>query len=183
MVCHRPARSCRDRSLFCTWAAGAGFPFVSPRYKLLDVTRIAPVIDLPRVPTQPRSLDKPPQMDRLVKFLSRSSAERLLDFCGAQQLASPTRCRGVRRSDWRDENRGPKYSCRRGASSDAGPLLNLLALWQVRRLRGRAASAWRQKRISKGKVASEWFQLAISLATLAMLAMESYFHLRYAHHL
>jgi len=64
-----------------------------------------------------------------------------------------------------------------------GALLNLLALWQVRRLRGRAASAWRQKRISKGKVASEWFQLAISLATLAMLAMESYFHLRYAHHL
>ena len=64
-----------------------------------------------------------------------------------------------------------------------GALFNLLALWQVRRLRGRAASAWRQKRISKGKVASEWFQLAISIATLALLAMESYFHLRYAHHL
>jgi hypothetical protein len=65
----------------------------------------------------------------------------------------------------------------------AGALFNLLTLWRVRRLRGRAASAWRQKRISKGKVASEWFQLAMSIATLAMLAMESYFHLRYAHHL
>jgi len=64
-----------------------------------------------------------------------------------------------------------------------GAVFNLLALWQVRRLRGRAASAWRQKRMSKGKVASEWFQLAISIATLAVLATESYFHLRYAHHL
>jgi hypothetical protein len=64
-----------------------------------------------------------------------------------------------------------------------GALFNLLAVWQVRRLRGRAASAWRQKKISRGKAASEWFQLALSLATLALLAMESYFHLHYAHHL
>jgi hypothetical protein len=69
------------------------------------------------------------------------------------------------------------------ALSLAGTLFNLLTLWQVRRLRGRAASAWRQKGISKGKVASEWFQLTISIATLALLAMESYFHLRHAHHL
>lgn len=64
-----------------------------------------------------------------------------------------------------------------------GALVNLLAFWQVRRLRGRPASAWRQKKISKGKVASEWFQLALSLATLLLLAMESYFHLQHTHHL
>jgi hypothetical protein len=69
------------------------------------------------------------------------------------------------------------------ALSLGGALFNLLALWQVRRLRGRAASAWRQKKISKGKVGSEWFQLALSLATLVMLTVESCFHFRYAHHL
>src|SRR5580698_6448756 len=42
----------------------------------------------------------------------------------------------------------------------AGAVFNLVALWQVRRLRGRTASAWRQKTISRSKFASEGMQLA-----------------------
>ena len=36
-----------------------------------------------------------------------------------------------------------------------GALLNLAALWQVRRLRNRSASAWRQKQITSAKRRSE----------------------------
>jgi hypothetical protein len=65
----------------------------------------------------------------------------------------------------------------------AGAVFNLVALWQVRRLRGRAASAWRQKTISRSKFASEGVQLALSVLTLILLAVESYYHLRNTHHL
>ena len=65
----------------------------------------------------------------------------------------------------------------------AGALFNLVALWQLRRLRTRSASAWRQKKVSAGKLTSEWVQLALSLATLILLAIESYYHVRHAHHL
>src|SRR5215470_6105137 len=37
----------------------------------------------------------------------------------------------------------------------AGALFNLVALWQAHRLRVRAASAWRQKPVSRRKFASE----------------------------
>jgi len=63
-----------------------------------------------------------------------------------------------------------------------GALFNLVAVWQVRRLRGRAASAWRQKTASRGKFASEGVQLALSLLTLILLAVESFYHLRNTHH-
>jgi len=63
-----------------------------------------------------------------------------------------------------------------------GAVFNLVALWQVRRLRGRAASAWRQKTASRGKFASEGVQLALSLLTLILLAVESFYHLRNTHH-
>jgi F0F1-type ATP synthase membrane subunit c/vacuolar-type H+-ATPase subunit K len=57
-----------------------------------------------------------------------------------------------------------------------GSLFNLLALWQVRRLRGRSASAWRQKSLSSKKINSERLQLALSILTLVLLAVEYYFH-------
>jgi hypothetical protein len=65
----------------------------------------------------------------------------------------------------------------------AGAVFNLVAVWQVRRLRGRASAAWRQKAISRGKFASEGAQLALSLLTLLLLAVESFYHLRNTHHL
>ena len=65
----------------------------------------------------------------------------------------------------------------------AGSVFNLVALWQVRRLRGRAASAWRQKSISRNKVASETVQLTLSVLTLILLVVESYYHFQQTHHL
>jgi hypothetical protein len=65
----------------------------------------------------------------------------------------------------------------------AGALFNLVALWQVHRLRARSASAWRQKPVSRSKVASEGLQLALSLVTLVLLSLESFYHVRFTHHL
>lgn len=65
----------------------------------------------------------------------------------------------------------------------AGAVFNLVALWQVRRLRGRAASAWRQKTVSRSKFASEGVQLTLSVLTLVLLAVESFYHFRNTHHL
>jgi hypothetical protein len=58
----------------------------------------------------------------------------------------------------------------------AGSLLNLVALWQVWRLRRRSASAWRQKPVSRKKRVSEWFQLSLSVLTLLLLAAEFLAH-------
>ena len=63
-----------------------------------------------------------------------------------------------------------------------GAVFNLVALWQVRRLRGREASAWRQKNVSRSKFASEGVQLALSILTLILLAAESFYHLQITHH-
>lgn len=43
-----------------------------------------------------------------------------------------------------------------------GSLFNLVAIWQVRRLRGRSASAWRQKSLSRRKLKAERLQLRLS---------------------
>lgn len=64
-----------------------------------------------------------------------------------------------------------------------GAVFNLVALWQVRRLRGRGASAWRQKTVSRSKFASERVQLVLSLLTLILLAVESYYHIQHTGHL
>ncbi len=57
-----------------------------------------------------------------------------------------------------------------------GSLFNLVAIWQVRRLRGRSASAWRQKSLTSKKRNSERLQLVLSVLTLILLAVEYYFH-------
>jgi len=59
-----------------------------------------------------------------------------------------------------------------------GALFNLVALWQVRRLRARSASAWRQKPLSNKKQTSESLQFTLSVLTLVLLAFEYYFHLK-----
>ena len=59
-----------------------------------------------------------------------------------------------------------------------GALFNLVALWQVRRLRAHSASAWRQKSLSSTKQNSERLQLALSVLTLVLLAFEYYFHIK-----
>jgi hypothetical protein len=57
-----------------------------------------------------------------------------------------------------------------------GALLNLAALWQVRRLRRRTASAWRQQPMSISKSRSESLQFALSLLTLLLLIAEGIAH-------
>jgi hypothetical protein len=59
-----------------------------------------------------------------------------------------------------------------------GALLNLLALWQVRRLRRRSASAWRQQPLTPSKRRSERLQLALSLLTLVLLFAEWIAHFK-----
>lgn len=59
-----------------------------------------------------------------------------------------------------------------------GALLNLAALWQVRRLRSRSASAWRQQSLTYAKRRSEMLQLALSLLTLLLLIAEGIAHYR-----
>jgi uncharacterized membrane protein YcjF (UPF0283 family) len=57
-----------------------------------------------------------------------------------------------------------------------GAVVNLAALWQVRRLRGRAASAWRQQAVTAGKRRAEAVQLALSVLTIVLLVVESAAH-------
>jgi hypothetical protein len=53
-----------------------------------------------------------------------------------------------------------------------GSLLNLFVIARIRRLRRNPASQWRQKAVPAGKLRGENFQIALSLATLALLAAE-----------
>jgi len=57
-----------------------------------------------------------------------------------------------------------------------GALVNLAALWQVRRLRARSASAWRQRPRSPAEQRSESLQLVLSFFTLLLLVAESVAH-------
>lgn len=59
-----------------------------------------------------------------------------------------------------------------------GSLINLVAIWQVRRLRGRSASAWRQKTLTGKKLSAERLQLALSILTLVLLVFEYYSHIK-----
>ena len=64
-----------------------------------------------------------------------------------------------------------------------GTLLNLVVLWQIRRLRNRPAAQWRQQPVSAGKIRMERVQLVLSVVTLVLIAVEEYWHLRWHHHL
>jgi hypothetical protein len=64
-----------------------------------------------------------------------------------------------------------------------GSLLNLGVLFQVRRLRRRPASQWRQQPLSPHKLRMERVQLVLSVATLLLIGIEEYLHFRWCHHL
>lgn len=57
-----------------------------------------------------------------------------------------------------------------------GTVVNLAVLWQVRRLRSRSASAWRQQPLTPSKRRSEMLQLALSVLTLVLLFTELVAH-------
>src|SRR5580698_6106065 len=63
----------------------------------------------------------------------------------------------------------------------AGSLLTLTILIQVRHLRARPASQWRQRPLSPHKKRMERVQLLLSLVTLALIAVEEIMHLRTFH--
>jgi hypothetical protein len=60
-------------------------------------------------------------------------------------------------------------------------LLNLAALWQVRRLRRRSASAWRQQPLAPSQSRSEALQLVLSILTIFLLLAESAAHYKLFH--
>jgi hypothetical protein len=59
-----------------------------------------------------------------------------------------------------------------------GSLLNLAILMQIRRLRNRPASQWRQQILSPHKIRMERVQIALSIATLVLIGVEEYLHFR-----
>lgn len=63
-----------------------------------------------------------------------------------------------------------------------GSLLNLAILGQLRRLRRRPASLWRQQPPSARKLRMERLQIVLSVATLALLAVEELLHYHYNGH-
>jgi hypothetical protein len=58
----------------------------------------------------------------------------------------------------------------------AGSLLNLAVVAQIRRLRRRPASQWRQQPMSPRKIRMERLQIVLSVATLALISMEEILH-------
>ena len=64
-----------------------------------------------------------------------------------------------------------------------GSLLNLVILMQVRHLRNRPASRWRQRPLSPHKIRMERVQMVLSLATLILIGLEEYLHFRWCGHL
>jgi hypothetical protein len=59
--------------------------------------------------------------------------------------------------------------------------VNIGVLWQVRSLRNRAAARWRARPLKDGVLRNERLQLWLSLATLAVVAIEEYLHFRLCH--
>ena len=57
-----------------------------------------------------------------------------------------------------------------------GSLLNLVVLVQIRNLRSRPASRWRQRPLSPKEVRMERVQWFLSFATLILVAIEEYLH-------
>ena len=63
-----------------------------------------------------------------------------------------------------------------------GSSLNLMILMQIRHLRNRPASRWRQP-LKPNRIRMERVQMALSFATLALIGVEEYLHLRWCGHL
>jgi hypothetical protein len=63
-----------------------------------------------------------------------------------------------------------------------GSLLNLAIVAQIRRLRRRPASQWRQQPPSPRKLRMERLQIVLSIATLALIGVEEILHHHYAGH-
>ena len=61
----------------------------------------------------------------------------------------------------------------------AGSLLNLAILAQIRRLRRRPSSQWRQQPPSEHKLRMERLQVVLSVATLVLVAVEEGLHYHY----
>ena len=62
-----------------------------------------------------------------------------------------------------------------------GALVNLAVLAQIRYLRRRPASRWRTKPPSPRTLRMERLQFVLSIATLVLIGLEEYFHLRLNH--
>lgn len=62
-----------------------------------------------------------------------------------------------------------------------GALLNMAIVIQIRYLRARAASRWRQRPPSGRTLRMERVQIALSVATLILLGIEEYLHFGYRH--
>jgi hypothetical protein len=60
-----------------------------------------------------------------------------------------------------------------------GSFLNLIVLAQIRHLRRRPASQWRQQPLGPHKLRMERLQILLSIATLALVAAEEILHYRY----
>ena len=64
-----------------------------------------------------------------------------------------------------------------------GSIVNLVVLWQIRRLRRLPSAQWRRSPQSSKKMRSERVQLALSIITLILIALEERQHLLWLHHL
>jgi hypothetical protein len=64
-----------------------------------------------------------------------------------------------------------------------GSLLNLVVLWQIRRLRRNPAARWRQRPVSARKLRMEWVQVGLSIVTLVLIGLEERQHLSWLGHL
>jgi hypothetical protein len=63
-----------------------------------------------------------------------------------------------------------------------GSLLNLAVLAQIRRLRRRSASQWRQQPPSTRRLRMERLQVVLSVATLVLVAVEEILHFHFSGH-
>jgi hypothetical protein len=59
----------------------------------------------------------------------------------------------------------------------AGSVVNLVAVWRIRRLRARPASQWRTKPATPKQLRSESWQIGLAVLTLLLVAVEWGFHL------
>lgn len=64
-----------------------------------------------------------------------------------------------------------------------GSILNLLVIWQIRRLRNRPAAQWRRSPSTPAKIGSERLQMVLALLTLVLIFLEERQHLIWLHHL